>query len=131
LAAPLGRGFLGGQLKSLDDLPANDRKRIFPRFHEDNFYKNLELVRAVEGIAKRKGCTTGQVAIGWVVAMSRRPGMPTIIPIPGSSKAERVRENAKVVDLTDAELKEIDGILKAFVPAGERYPERFMAYVEG
>ncbi|UNI15592.1 Pyridoxine 4-dehydrogenase [Purpureocillium takamizusanense] len=129
--SPLGRGFLGGQLKSLDDLPANDRKRIFPRFHEDNFYKNLELVRAVEGLAKRKGCTTGQVAIGWVVAMSRRPGMPTIIPIPGSSKAERVRENATVVQLTDAELQEIDEILKTFVPAGPRYPDRFMAYVEG
>ncbi|KAJ6443434.1 RTA1 domain protein [Purpureocillium lavendulum] len=126
-SAPLGRGFLGGQLKSLDDLPANDRKRIFPRFQENNFYKNLELVRAVEDIAKRKGCTIGQIAIGWVVAMSRRPGMPTIIPIPGSSKPERVRENATLVDLTDAELKEIDEILKAFVPAGERYPERFMA----
>lgn len=126
-----GRGFLGGQLKSIDDIPVNSRKRTFPRFNDENFSKNLELVRSVESIAARKGCTTGQVAIGWVVALSRRPGMPTIIPIPGSSKPERIRENAKVVDLTEEDLKEIDDILQSFVPAGDRYPEQFMPYVEG
>ncbi|EQL01578.1 Aldo/keto reductase [Ophiocordyceps sinensis CO18] len=75
--SPLGKGFLGGQLKSMDDIPQGDMKRMMPRFQGENFAKNLELVSRVEALAKSKGCTPGQVAIGWLLSLSKRPGMPT------------------------------------------------------
>ncbi|KAM5351614.1 hypothetical protein ACJ41O_004337 [Fusarium nematophilum] len=121
--SPLGRGFLGGQIKSPDDLPENDMRLLhMPRWQGDNFYKNLQLVSDVEALAKKKGCTTSQIAINWLLALSRRPGMPKIIPIPGSSNPDRVRENAIVVDLTDEDLIEIDRLLASFTTAGDRYP---------
>jgi pyridoxine 4-dehydrogenase len=95
---------------------------LLPRFQPDTFDINLELVRQVESIAARKGCTPGQLAIGWCIALSRRPGMPTIIPIPGATTAERVRENATLVEVTDAEMAEIDVVLKKFPVVGGRYP---------
>jgi pyridoxine 4-dehydrogenase len=101
-------------------------RRIMPRYQGDNFYTNIELVNKVEALARKKGCTSGQIAINWLLSLSKRPGMPTIIPIPGSSSTERVRENATIIDLTEEDLAEIDQILKSFVPAGERYPEAFM-----
>ncbi|KAK2616939.1 hypothetical protein QQS21_000028 [Conoideocrella luteorostrata] len=128
--SPLGRGLLGGQLKSLDDLAKDDPKRIMPRYQGENFYKNLELVSKVEALAEKKGCTSGQIAINWLLSLSKRPGMPTIIPIPGSSKPDRIRENATLVELTEGDLAEIDDILKTFVPAGERYPELFLQDIE-
>ena len=105
-------------------------RRMWPRYQEETFYKNLELVSKIEALAKRKGCTTGQIAINWVLSVAKRPGMPTIIPIPGSTNPDRIRENAKIVDLTTDDLAEIDEILKSFVPAGERYPAIFMKDVE-
>lgn len=113
----------------MDDIPQGDMKRMMPRFQGENFAKNLELVSRVEALAKSKGCTPGQVAIGWLLSLSKRPGMPTIIPIPGSSKPERIRENATVVELTAQDLGEIDRILAGFVPAGDRYPASQMEYV--
>src|SRR5690606_32249990 len=66
--SPLGRGFLTGQFKRFEDLPADDYRRQSPRFQGENFNKNLELVRAVEAMAARKGCTSGQLALAWVLA---------------------------------------------------------------
>ncbi|RMJ14157.1 hypothetical protein CDV36_006161 [Fusarium kuroshium] len=129
--SPLGRGFLGGQIKSFDELPENDFRRINPRWQGDNFTKNLELVSSIEAIAKKKGCTTSQVAINWLVALSRRPGMPKIIPIPGSTNPDRIRENAAVVDLTDDDMASIDKILASFTTAGERYPAAHMDLLNG
>lgn len=126
ILAPLGRGFLGGQIKSLDDIPANDIKRMMPRYSPENFPKNLELVTQIEELAKKKGCTPAQIGINYILALSKRPGMPTIIPIPGSSKADRIKENGKVVDLTTEDLAAIDKILESFVPAGDRYPAFLM-----
>lgn len=130
MTAPLGRGFLGGQIKSLDDIPANDMKRIMPRFQPENFSKNIDLVHKIETLAKKKGCTSGQVAINWILAVSKRPGMPTIIPIPGSSNPDRIRENSKIFDLSADDLAEIDQILESFTPSGERYPKAFMKWVD-
>ncbi|KAL2133805.1 hypothetical protein VTI74DRAFT_1662 [Chaetomium olivicolor] len=124
--SPLGRGMLTGQIKSPDDLPEGDMRRNYPRFQPDAFEVNLRLVREVEKLAARKGCTPAQVAIGWVVALGRRPGMPKIIPIPGASTPERVRENAVEVELTDEDMAELDRILREFAPAGTRYPEHGM-----
>ncbi|KAI8720911.1 Aldo-ket-red domain-containing protein [Fusarium sp. LHS14.1] len=129
--SPLGRGFLGGQIKSFDELPENDFRRINPRWQGENFTKNLELVSSIEAIAKKKGCTTSQVAINWLVTLSKRPGMPKIIPIPGSTNPDRIRENATVVDLTDDDMASIDKILASFETAGERYPAAHMDLLDG
>lgn len=120
--SPLGKGFLTGQIKSLDDIPEGDMRRHYPRFSAENFPKNLELVDKVEALAKKKGCTAGQIAINWVRALSKRPGMPTLIPIPGSANPERIKENAKIVDLSEEDMAEIDSILAGFEPVGNRYP---------
>ncbi|KAF4994170.1 hypothetical protein FGRMN_5944 [Fusarium graminum] len=128
--SPLGRGFLGGQIKSAKDIPEDDlRIKMMPRWQGDNLQKNLQLVNDVEVLAKRKNCTVSQIAINWLLSISRRPGMPKIIPIPGSSKPDRIRENATIVELTDEDLADIDRLLSSFVPAGERYPPQHMKHV--
>lgn len=114
---------LTGQIKSLADIPANDMRHHLPRFHPDNFDINLELARQLEALAAKKGCTPAQLAIGWVLAVARRPGMPEIIPIPGATTAERVRENSKVVEVSDAEMADIDAVLAKFTVVGGRYPD--------
>ncbi|EWG43798.1 hypothetical protein FVEG_05117 [Fusarium verticillioides 7600] len=128
--SPLGRGFLGGQIKSVEDLPENDmRAKIHPRWQGDNFRKNIQLVDDIEALAKKKGCTVSQIAINWLLSLSRRPGMPTIVPIPGSTKPGRIRENATIIDLTEEDLSDIDTLLASFTPAGDRYPPQHMKYV--
>ncbi|KAK4506939.1 hypothetical protein PRZ48_000672 [Zasmidium cellare] len=119
--SPLGRGFLTGQIKSPSDIPADDLRHHIPRFYPENFDKNLKVVRELEEISKRKGCTSGQVALAWVRAQSRKPGMPTIIPIPGASSPERVKENLVEIDLSENDLKEIDSLLASAEIAGGRY----------
>ncbi|KAI8966101.1 putative aldo/keto reductase [Daldinia sp. FL1419] len=121
--SPIGRGLLTGQIKKIEDIPEDSMLRRFPRFQPGNFEINLELVRQVEEMAKKKGCTPAQLAINWTRAISRRPGMPTIIPIPGATTAARVEENSKLVDITDAEMAEIDATLSKFKAAGDRYPD--------
>lgn len=120
--SPLGRGLLTGQIRSKDDIPAGDFRHHMPRFQPGNFDINLELVAQVEALAARKGCTPAQLALGWVSALQRRPGMPVIIPIPGATTAARVEENARHVELTDDEMAEIDATLAKFEVAGDRYP---------
>jgi pyridoxine 4-dehydrogenase len=85
------------------------------------FEVNLRLAREVERLARRKGYTPAQVAIGWVLALSRRPGMPRIIPIPGATSPERVRENAVEVQLDEEDLVELERISKELAPVGTRY----------
>lgn len=120
---PLGAGMLTGQIKSLDDLPANDHHRYFPRFQEENFGKNLELVREVEGLAKGKGCTMAQLALSWVKAKG-------VVPVAGARSVERVKENCTTFELTEKDFEAIEGILKTFPVQGSRYPGRAMDLVE-
>lgn len=122
--SPIGRGMLTGEFKKVEDIPKGSllRQFDFPRFQKDNFEVNLQLVEKVETIARKKSCTSAQLAINWTRALSRRPGMPTIIPIPGATTAARVKENSKLIDITDEEMAEIDAILANFTTAGERYP---------
>lgn len=128
--APLGRGFLTGQKKSPDDIEEGDWRRILPRFSRENFPANLRLVTEIEKLAARKGCTPAQIAVNWVRAVSRRPGMPAIIPIPGAAHPDRVRENATIIELTDEDLAEIDGILAGFEVKGDRYHEHGMGLLD-
>jgi len=125
--SPIGRGMLTGQWKKLEDI-RKDSLLVsfnFARFTPENFPINVQLVEKVEEIAKAKGCTPAQLAINWTRALSRRPGMPLIIPIPGATTEARVEENSKLVDITDDEMAQIDAILAKFTPAGERYPSIF------
>jgi aryl-alcohol dehydrogenase-like predicted oxidoreductase len=122
--SPLGRGFLTGRFRSPDDLAADDWRRNNPRFQGENFRKNLDLVAKVEELARAKGCTPAQLALAWLLAQG-----PDIVPIPGSTRAERVEENAGAVavHLTAAELGQLDAIAPGI--AGERYPAGGMRVV--
>ncbi|KAG5660819.1 hypothetical protein KAF25_002462 [Fusarium avenaceum] len=121
--SPLGRGLLTGQIKSIDDLPESDSRRHLPRFQPGNFEINLQLVKQVEEMAAKRSCTPAQLALGWVTSLQRRPGMPTIIAIPGGTTAAKVYENAKQIDLTDEEMDALDVTLAKFEVAGGRYPD--------
>ncbi|KAF1979766.1 Aldo/keto reductase [Bimuria novae-zelandiae CBS 107.79] len=120
--SPIGKGMLSGEIKTLDDLDQDDVRRLFPRFYPENFAVNIQLVEQARGLADKKGCTPAQFAINWVRSLSSKPGMPEIIPLPGSTKASRVEENATVCDLTPDELAAVDAILAKFTTAGARYP---------
>jgi pyridoxine 4-dehydrogenase len=121
--SPIGKGMLSGKIRKVDDIVGFDMLKHFPRFQPDNLATNLQLVEKVEEMAKKKGCTPAQLAINWTIALSRRPGMPVIIPIPGATTVERVEENSTIVEITDQELDEIDEILAKFETAGARYPD--------
>jgi pyridoxine 4-dehydrogenase len=120
--SPLGRGVLTGAVKSLADIPEGDFRHHLQRFKEENFQQNLKLIAEVKDLATRKGAAPAQIALAWVRSQSGRPGMPTIIPIPGGTTKEKVVENmggAQV--LSEAELAEIDAILREFAVAGTRH----------
>jgi aryl-alcohol dehydrogenase-like predicted oxidoreductase len=124
--SPLGRGFLTGRFRSLDDLPEDDYRRHAPRFQGENFEKNLELVRHVEKLAAEKGCTPAQIGLAWVLAQG-----PDIVPIPGTKRRKYLEENVGALDvrLTPEDLRRIDEIAPKGVAAGERYPEASMKAV--
>jgi len=88
-------------------------------------------VHEIQKIAKEKGCTSAQLAIGWVKHLSKKDGTPEIIPIPGASTAERVKENATDITITQQEMEEIDSILQRSVVAGGRYGGPGAAHIEG
>lgn len=113
---------LTGRFKDVSEVQGFGFISKFPRFEKAAFDHNLQLVNQVEALAKEKGCTPAQLAIGWVHSQSNRPGRPTIIPIPGATTAARVEENSKLIKLTEEEAKKIDTIVESFEVAGGRYP---------
>ena len=117
--SPLGRGFLTGQFKTPEDIPADDYRRNSPRFQGENFQKNLQLVTQVEEIAKEKGCTPSQLALAWVMAQGQ-----DIVPIPGTKRRRYLEENAAAlsVQLSAEDLRRIDAVAPLGVAAGARYP---------
>jgi aryl-alcohol dehydrogenase-like predicted oxidoreductase len=123
--SPLGRGFLSGQIRSLDDLAPDDFRRRNPRFQGEAFEQNLRLVDGVRAIADEKGVTAGQLALAWVMARSERDGAPTIVPIPGTKRVAYLEENAAAADieLTDDDLRRIDEAAPAGATVGDRYPD--------
>lgn len=129
--SPLGRGFLTGEIKSLNDIPDGDFRRTMPRFQPDAFGKNLEMVEELQKLAKKKGCSPAQLALSWVKQLSGKPGLPHIIPIPGATTDKRIIENMQHFQLTQVELEEIDKILKSSQVIGERYGGRWTAYMNG
>jgi aryl-alcohol dehydrogenase-like predicted oxidoreductase len=124
--SPLGRGFLTGQIKRVEDFAADDYRRLSPRFQGENFQKNLDLVARVEAIAKEKKCTSGQLALAWLLAQGE-----DILPIPGTKRRKYLEENAGALDvrLTSEDLRRIDEVAPHGAAAGLRYPEQMMAAV--
>jgi aryl-alcohol dehydrogenase-like predicted oxidoreductase len=118
--SPLGRGFLTGRFKTFEDLPEDDYRRRHPRFQGENFEKNLELVRRVEEIARKKGCTPAQLALAWVLAQGE-----SIVPIPGTKRRTYLEENAGAMDvrLSRQELEQIAAASPAARVSGARYTE--------
>ncbi|PSR78867.1 aldo/keto reductase [Coniella lustricola] len=119
--SPLCRGLLTGSFKSGEDLPKDDIRHHYPRFQGENFQHNLTLARRVEEMAAKKGITTSQYAVAWLLTLSDRPDMPTIIPIPGATTVDRVNENSKVTKLSEEEMTTIGEILAKMDVKGARY----------
>ncbi|MHB1943022.1 MAG: aldo/keto reductase [Acidiferrobacteraceae bacterium] len=118
--SPLGRGFLSGRIKSIDDLAPDDYRRSSPRFQGDNFQKNLALVRQIEEIASEKQCTAAQLALAWVLAQGN-----DLVPIPGTKHINLLEENAGAlnIDLTTVD----QGRINAIMPAGAAFGTRYAA----
>ncbi len=116
--SPLGRGFLSGEIKSIDDLAPDDFRRTNPRFAGDNFQKNLDLVDAVGAIAADKGVTAAQLALAWVLAQG-----DDLVPIPGTRRISTLEQNAAAADivLTQDDLARIEAVFPRGAAAGERY----------
>lgn len=126
--SPLGRGFLTGEIKTFDDLAADDFRRFSPRFQGDNFQKNLIVVDKIKKLAEQKGCTASQLALAWVMAQGE-----DIFPIPGTKRTKYLEENigAAAIQFSAEELAEIDTIAPKDIAAGERYPAASMKFVNG
>jgi aryl-alcohol dehydrogenase-like predicted oxidoreductase len=124
--SPLGRGFLTGRIKTLDELPANDFRRGSPRFQGDNFQKNLDLVAKVESLAKERHVAPSQLALAWVLAQG-----DFIVPIPGTKRRKYLEENLASLDvaLSKSDLEALSVALPKGAAAGLRYPESNMPFV--
>ena len=118
--SPLGRGFLTGVVTSLDSLAADDRRRTYPRFNDENFARNYAIVDAVKLIADRLIITPAQLALAWVLAQGN-----DVVPIPGTRKISRLEENlgSLEITLTEREIRELDEVAPVGVAHGERYPD--------
>ena len=122
--SPLGRGFLTGQIRSVDDLADDDTRRDNPRFTGENFAVNLRLADEVRTIADASGATPGQVALAWLLSRG-----PDIVPIPGTRRVERLEENvaADAVTLTPDQLSRLDNLA---APAGDHHTEAQMRMID-
>jgi len=123
--SPLGRGFLTGAIRAVDDLDRRDWRRQNPRFSGENLPVNLRLVEAIEALASARGCTAAQLALAWLLSH------PGVVPIPGTRDIARLEENvaAAAIRLTPAEIARLEAALPAGVAAGQRYPEGGMRAV--
>ena len=128
--SPIARGALTKRL-TFEDIPEGDFRKILPRFQPDTLKANNRLTDEVIQLAEKKKCTPAQIAVSWVRTLSGRNGLPTIIPIPGATTAERVEENSKHIPLTEEDMAELDEILKKIEIIGERYPGGKNSFMEG
>jgi len=123
--SPLGRGFLSGQIRSLGDLPENDFRRAIPRFQEAHFHKNIELVKAIEALAKQKDVTSSQLALAWIISKG-------ILPIPGTKRRKYVEQNiaAANIQLSDKDLATLESIVPLGTDTGKPYDEFSMGLID-
>ena len=124
--SPLGRGFLTGQISSRDDLPEDDYRRNDPRYSEENFALNMKLVDVVKTVAERHHCSPAQIALAWLLAQG-----DFIVPIPGSKRRATLEDSMAAVDieLTTADLDELEAAAPIGGTAGLRYGDRMMSMV--
>ncbi len=117
--SPLGRGFLSGRIRSIDDLAKDDWRRLSPRFQGENFDRNLAVVDAVRDLADAKGCTTAQLALAWCRAAPVR-----VVPLTGATTVEQLEENAASLDvvLSREEVAAIERAAPAGAFGGESWP---------
>jgi aryl-alcohol dehydrogenase-like predicted oxidoreductase len=125
--SPLGRGFLTGKARRVDEMPEDDFRRSQPRFADDNFDRNMALVAVVKEVAARRGATPAQVALAWLLAHGE-----DIVPIPGTKRRSYMRENvaACAVALTPEDMAELDERIPVGAAAGERYAEASMRMID-
>jgi aryl-alcohol dehydrogenase-like predicted oxidoreductase len=125
--SPLGRGFLGGQIKRFEDLAEDDFRRNVSRFQGDNFQKNLDLVAKVEEMAREKHCTPSQLALAWVLAQGE-----DIVPIPGTKRRTYLEQNAGALEvkLPADDLRRINEVFPQGAAAGQRYSEQMMKLID-
>jgi len=125
---PLGRGFLTGRFRRLEDIPESDYRRNSPRFQGENFRKNLALVERVSEVAAEKGVKPGQLALAWVLAQGE-----AIVPIPGTTSRSHLEENVAALGITLSreDLERIDAVAPKGAAAGARYAEPSMRQVNG
>ena len=123
--SPLGRGFLSGHIRTLDDLPENDFRRGIPRFQEAYFYKNLELVKAIENLAAEKNVTPSQLALAWIINKN-------ILPIPGTKRRKYLEQNiaATAIHLSEADLSHLESIVPLGTDTGKPYDEFSMGLID-
>src|ERR1700733_5614409 len=126
--SPLSSGFLTGQFRRFEDIPADDYRRNSPRFQGENFQKNLDLVLSVEEIAKAKVCQQSPLGIAWVLAQGDH-----IVPIPGTKRRKYLEENVAALDvkLTADDLHRIDEVAPKGFAVGARYPQALMGFING
>ena len=124
--SPLGKGFLTGAIDAETSFAADDFRKGLPRFQEDTLKANKALVDSLRDIATAKGATPAQIAIAWLLAQK-----PFIVPIPGTTKLHRLKENigAAAIALSAQDLDDIDAVLRAIDIEGDRYPAHLMARV--
>lgn len=123
--SPLGRGFLSGQIRSINDLPENDFRRGIPRFQEAYFHKNIELVKAIEQLAEEKSVTASQLALAWIISKN-------IVPIPGTKRRKYVEQNvaATAIELSVADLAKLESIVPLGTDTGKPYDEFSMGLLD-
>ncbi|HEY1536175.1 MAG TPA: aldo/keto reductase [Polyangiaceae bacterium] len=124
--SPLGRGFLTGQIKRLEDFEEGDWRRFTPRFQGENFQKNLDLVAQIEELAEERGVAPAQLALAWVMAKSSH-----VVPIPGTKRRKYLEENLKAVELNlnATEIAKIEAAFPVGAATGTRYPAATMSGV--
>ncbi|MEN4762606.1 aldo/keto reductase [Chryseobacterium sp. C39-AII1] len=123
--SPLGRGFLSGNIRSVNDLPEHDFRRGIPRFQEQYFHKNIELVEAIENMAKEKNVTSSQLALAWIMSKG-------IVPIPGTKRRKYVEQNIASVEiqLSENELQKLESIVPLGTDTGAPYDEFSMGLLD-
>jgi aryl-alcohol dehydrogenase-like predicted oxidoreductase len=124
--SPLGRGFLSGKFKTLNDLP-NDYRRLSPRFLKENFEHNVNTLKKIEDFASEKKCTMPQLALAWLLARGNY-----IVPIAGTKRIKYLEDNlgAVNIDLSEDDLKKLDEIAPKGFAKGMRYPENSMKTID-
>lgn len=123
--SPLGRGFLSGNIKTINDLPENDFRRAIPRFQGEQFQKNIELVEAIENLAKEKKITSSQLALAWIISKG-------IVPIPGTKRRKYLEQNieASKIILSEADLQKLESIVPLGTDTGNPYDEFSMGLLD-